>query len=103
LFKIAIQGVSLWHFHVYVHCNPNLFISFIFLLSSLVSFLWWLQQVQKFCIYSCIEKTSTTFTCLTSFFYPPPLTFISRDCSRCPSSLERKRRFQELKDLSMST
>jgi hypothetical protein len=45
LFKIAIQGVSLWPFHVYMYCNPNCFICSIFLLSTLVPFLWWLQQV----------------------------------------------------------
>jgi hypothetical protein len=45
LFKIAIQGVSLWHFLVYVYCNMNWFISSIFLLSILVPFLWWFQQV----------------------------------------------------------
>jgi hypothetical protein len=44
LFKIATQGVSLWHFHVYIYYNPNWFISTIFLLSTLVPFLWWFQQ-----------------------------------------------------------
>jgi hypothetical protein len=38
LFKIAIQGVSLWHFYIYMYCNLNWFISSIFLLSTLVSF-----------------------------------------------------------------
>jgi hypothetical protein len=45
LFKIATQGVSLWHFHVNMYYNLNWFISSIFLLSTLVPFLWWLQQV----------------------------------------------------------
>jgi hypothetical protein len=40
LFKIAIQGDSLWHFHVYMYYNMNWFISSIFLLSPLISFLW---------------------------------------------------------------
>jgi hypothetical protein len=40
LFKLAIQGISLWHF-IY---NRNCFIPSIFLLSTLVSFLWWFQQ-----------------------------------------------------------
>jgi hypothetical protein len=44
LLKIDIQGVSLWHFPVYMYYNPNLFISN-FLLSTLVPFIWWFQQV----------------------------------------------------------
>jgi hypothetical protein len=43
LFKI--QGVSLWHLHVYINYNPNLFIASFFLLSTLVPFLWWFEQV----------------------------------------------------------
>jgi hypothetical protein len=43
LFKIAILRVSLWHFHVYVYYNPNCFIFSIFLFSTLVPFLWWVQ------------------------------------------------------------
>jgi hypothetical protein len=27
LFRIGTQGVSLWHFHVYMYYNPNWFIS----------------------------------------------------------------------------
>jgi hypothetical protein len=45
LFKIAIQGVSLWHFNVHMYYNLNWFIPSIFLLSTLVSFLWWFQQI----------------------------------------------------------
>jgi hypothetical protein len=37
--KIAKQGVSLWHFHVYMYYNPSWFISPIFLHSTLVPFL----------------------------------------------------------------
>jgi hypothetical protein len=44
LFKIAIQGVSLWHFCVYMYCNLNWFISSLFLLYSIVPFLWWFWQ-----------------------------------------------------------
>jgi hypothetical protein len=44
LFKIALQGVSLWHFHVRMYYNPNWFISSILLLFTLVPF-WWFQQV----------------------------------------------------------
>jgi hypothetical protein len=43
--KIAMQGVSLRHFHVYMYYNPNWLIPSIFLLSILVPFLWWFQQV----------------------------------------------------------
>jgi hypothetical protein len=35
LFKIVIQGVSLWHFHIYMYYSSNWFISSIFLLSTL--------------------------------------------------------------------
>jgi hypothetical protein len=45
LYKIATQGVSLWHFHVYMYYYLNWFIPSIFLLSTLVPFLWWLDQV----------------------------------------------------------
>jgi hypothetical protein len=38
LFKIATQGVCLWHFHAYIYYNLNWFIS-VFLLSTLVPFL----------------------------------------------------------------
>jgi hypothetical protein len=41
--NITIQGVSLWHFHVYMCCNLNWFIPSIFLLSILVLFIWWFQ------------------------------------------------------------
>jgi hypothetical protein len=34
LYKIAIQGVSLWHFHVYMYYNLNWFIPSIFRLST---------------------------------------------------------------------
>jgi hypothetical protein len=44
LFNMATQGLSLWNFRVYVYYNQNWFIS-IFLLSTLVPFLWWSQQV----------------------------------------------------------
>jgi hypothetical protein len=71
LFKIATQGLSLWDFQAYVHYSLIWFISSIFLLSTLVPFLWWFQLVLKFSIHSSIESTSTIFTFLTSFFYPP--------------------------------
>jgi hypothetical protein len=37
--KVAIQGVSLWYFHVYMYYNPNCFISSNFCHSILVPFL----------------------------------------------------------------
>jgi hypothetical protein len=45
LYKTATQGVSLWRFHVYMCYSPNWFTSSIFLVSTLVSFLQWLQKV----------------------------------------------------------
>jgi hypothetical protein len=45
LFKIATQGVSLCHFHVYMYYSSSWFISSIFHLSTLVPFLWWFQQI----------------------------------------------------------
>jgi hypothetical protein len=39
LYKIALQTISWWHSHVYMHYNLNWFISSIFLLSTLVPFL----------------------------------------------------------------
>jgi hypothetical protein len=43
LFKIATQGVSLWYFYVFIYSNLNWFISSIFLLFTLVPFIWWFQ------------------------------------------------------------
>jgi hypothetical protein len=45
LFMIAIQVVSLWHFHVYMYDNLNWFIPSIFLLSIFIPLLWWFQQI----------------------------------------------------------
>jgi hypothetical protein len=45
LVKMATQGVSLWHFHVYMYYSPIWFNSSVFLLSTLVPFLWWFQLV----------------------------------------------------------
>jgi hypothetical protein len=45
LIKTAIQGVSLWQFHVNMYHKPNWFIPSNIFLSTLVSFLWWFQQV----------------------------------------------------------
>jgi hypothetical protein len=46
LSKIVTQGVSLWHFHVFMYYNSKWLMSSIFLLSTTVPFfLWWIQQV----------------------------------------------------------
>jgi hypothetical protein len=78
----ATQGVSLWHFHVYMYYSPIWFISSVFLISVLVPFLWWFQLVWKLYIHFCTESTSIIFTFLTSFFYPPPsdVTSLSVTC-----------------------
>jgi hypothetical protein len=47
LFKIAIWGISLWHFHVYMYYCLIWLISSIFLLSTLVTFLWWFQRFKN--------------------------------------------------------
>jgi hypothetical protein len=70
LLQIATWGVSLWHFHVYMDYSPIWFISSIFLLSTLVPFLWWLQMLYKFYIHSYMQSTSTILISFTSFFYP---------------------------------
>jgi hypothetical protein len=45
LFKIATQGVSLWHFHTYMYYSPICLIFSSFLLFTLVPFLWLFQPV----------------------------------------------------------
>jgi hypothetical protein len=45
LFKIATRGVSLWYVHVYMYYSLIWFISSVFCLYNLVSFLWWLKPV----------------------------------------------------------
>jgi hypothetical protein len=45
LFKIATQGVSLWHFHVYMYYSLIGVISYVFFLSTLIPFLLWFQLV----------------------------------------------------------
>jgi hypothetical protein len=44
-FMIVTQRVSLWHIHAYMYYNPDWFIPSIFLISTLIFFLWWFQQV----------------------------------------------------------
>jgi hypothetical protein len=43
LFKITLQVVFLWHFHVYMFYNSNWFMPSVFFLSTLVPYLWWFQ------------------------------------------------------------
>jgi hypothetical protein len=43
--KGSCIGVSSWYFHVYMYYNPKIFMSSIFLYSTLVHFLWWFQPV----------------------------------------------------------
>jgi hypothetical protein len=43
--KTATQEVSLWHFCVYMYYIPNWFFPSIYLLSTLVPFLWWFQHI----------------------------------------------------------
>jgi hypothetical protein len=43
VFKIALHGVYLWHFYVHMHYNSNWFMPSIFLLTILVTLLWWFQ------------------------------------------------------------
>jgi hypothetical protein len=46
LFKIPTQWISFWHILVYMYCSLIWFISSIFLLSTLLSFLlWWFKPL----------------------------------------------------------
>jgi hypothetical protein len=47
LFKVATQGISLWQFHVNMYYSQIWFISSIFVLFTLLNFLWWFQPVYK--------------------------------------------------------
>jgi hypothetical protein len=72
LCNIATQGISLWQFHVYMFYSQVWFISSIFLLSTLVPFLWLSQQNEKFYIHSYIDITSTIF----NFFLLPSASHV---------------------------
>jgi hypothetical protein len=68
--KVAIQGVSLWYFHLY-KCYTNWFISSN-CLHSVSSFLM-LDTAGLKCMYSfCIESISPIVKFLLSFFCPTP-------------------------------
>jgi hypothetical protein len=60
---MAIQGISIWHFHYSKLVHP---------LSTLVPFLCWFLQVWMFLIPTCIESTSTIFTFFSFFICLPP-------------------------------
>jgi hypothetical protein len=47
----SYTGSFLWYFHVYVYYSLMWFIS-LFLLSTLIPFLWFFQQAQKFYVHS---------------------------------------------------
>jgi hypothetical protein len=68
-FEIKKLSFSLWYFHVYMYYKPRWFISYNFLHTILVLFLWWFQPVYDFCIHSCTDSVSTTFNLLVSLFY----------------------------------
>jgi hypothetical protein len=59
-----------------IYYAPNWFITSIFLLSTLVPFLWWFQQVWIFYIHTCIERIST-FTLSSSSLSLPSHQFPS--------------------------
>jgi hypothetical protein len=68
LFKTVTQGISLWHVHVYMYYSPVYFISFIFLLSTLVPFLWlFLNILCSFLCRECINHIHLNF-----FLIPSP-------------------------------
>jgi hypothetical protein len=71
-FRISIQRVSLWHFHVYMYCVPNWFILFICLLYTLVLFggLTLVSSAGLKILYSFLYRKYITF--FTFFFYSPP-------------------------------
>jgi hypothetical protein len=71
LFKIATHGIFYWHFHVCMYYNPNWFISSIFLLSTLVLFLWWSPCLKI--LYSFLYREYINYIHLLNFFYPPSL------------------------------
>jgi hypothetical protein len=71
LFKITIQGVSLWQLHIYVYYNPNWFITSIFSPFYLSLFLTVISTNFKI-LYSFLYRKCINhiLNFLTSFFYP---------------------------------
>jgi hypothetical protein len=59
LFMTIVQGVSLWHFLMYIYYTLNQFIFSIFIL-SIQSPLWWFQQVWMFHIHTCTKHINST-------------------------------------------
>jgi hypothetical protein len=77
---IVIQGMLLWHFHIYICCIPVWFILSTILPLPTFPFLRWLQQVSVFHSHVCTERTSTTF--------PLPLHLTQPMLHSCPSSFK---------------
>jgi hypothetical protein len=75
LFKVTVQGASLWHFHIYIYIyiyiyyNLNWFIPLFFSFLSYSAFYGDFYSLKI--LHSWIESTSTIITFLTSIFYPP--------------------------------
>jgi hypothetical protein len=81
--KVAIQGISLWYFHVYVYYNPNWFISSIFFSFYLSSFLMVVSASLKI-LYSFLYREYINHIHVLSFLLLPypshmwlPLTMTS--------------------------
>jgi hypothetical protein len=74
LFKITIQGVSLWHFHVCMYYNPNWFIPSIFLPFS--PLLMVISTVLKI-IYSLLYKKYMNHIHLLNFPLTLPLSLMT--------------------------
>jgi hypothetical protein len=72
LFKIAMQEVSMWHFHVYMYYNPNCFIPSVFLLSTLIPFLWISAGLKI--LYSFFYRKYINHTHLHNFLFLPSLS-----------------------------
>jgi hypothetical protein len=66
LFKIATQGISLWHFRVYL-VHLFYFSSFYFSLSLMV------VSISLRILYLFLHREYINLFTLTSFFYPPLL------------------------------
>jgi hypothetical protein len=69
--KVAIQGASLWYFHIYMCYTPNWFISSNFLHSALLTFLQWFQLVYLRFLYSFLCREHITHVQLLSFLLLP--------------------------------
>jgi hypothetical protein len=73
LYMIAIQGVSLWHFHIYMYYSPNWFITSIFLPFTLVPFYMVISTRLKF-LYSFLFQKYINHIHLLNFLLLPSLS-----------------------------